>query len=93
VSRHKAAVEQLEEIDRLNTTLNDIALLKGIEVDILEDGNLDPPDEDLRYLDLVIGDVHSHFRLSRQRQMERILRAKDHPFFTIWAHPNGRLID
>lgn len=89
----KRLFEQLEEIDRLNATLSGITLLKGIEVDILEDGALDLPDEDLCRLDLVVGAVHSHFRLSRQKQTERILRAMDHPYFTILAHPSGRLID
>jgi DNA polymerase (family 10) len=89
----KRLFEQLEEIDRLNATLSGITLLKGIEVDILEDGTLDLPDEDLCRLDLVVGAVHSHFRLSRQKQTERILRAMDHPYFTILAHPSGRLID
>jgi DNA polymerase (family 10) len=37
--------------------------------------------------------VHSHFHLSRARQTERILRAMDHPHFTMLAHPSGRLID
>jgi len=89
----KRLFEQLEEIDRLNETLSGITLLKGIEVDILEDGSLDLPDEDLSRLDLVVGAVHSHFRLSRQKQTERILRAMDRPCFTILAHPSGRLID
>lgn len=89
----KRLFEQLEEIDRLNATLSGITLLKGIEVDILEDGSLDLPDEDLRRLDLVVGAVHSHFRLSRQKQTERILRAMDRPCFTILAHPSGRLIN
>lgn len=89
----KRLLEQLEEIDRLNASSIGITLLKGIEVDILEDGSLDLPDEDLSRLDLVVGAVHGHFRLSRQQQTERILRAMDHPYFTILAHPTGRLID
>lgn len=89
----KRLFEQLEEIDRLNATSIGITLLKGIEVDILEDGSLDLPDEDLSRLDLVVGAVHSQFGLSRQKQTERILRAMDRPYFTILAHPSGRLID
>jgi DNA polymerase (family 10) len=85
--------DQLEQIDRLNETPIGITLLKGIEVDILEDGSLDLPDEDLSRLDLVVGAVHSHFGLSRQKQTERILRAMDRPYFTMLAHPSGRLID
>ncbi len=83
---------QIEEIDRLNAELDGIALLKGIEVDIHEDGHLDLPDAVLRRLDFVIGAVHSKFELGRVRQTERILRAMDHPCFTLLAHPTGRLI-
>jgi len=89
----KRLFEQLEEIDRLNEASPGLTILKGIEVDILEDGSLDLPDENLGRLDLVVGAVHSHFRLSREKQTERILRAMDRPHFTILAHPSGRLID
>lgn len=84
--------QQIDEIDRLNETLGGIVLLKGIEVDILEDGRLDLPDDVLARLDLVVGAVHSHFNLSREAQTARVLRAMDHPHFTILAHPTGRLI-
>lgn len=89
----KRMFEQLEEIDRLNDASPGLTILKGIEVDILEDGSLDLSDEDLGRLNLVVGAVHSHFRLSKEKQTERILRAMDHPHFTILAHPSGRLID
>lgn len=81
-----------EEIDRLRENNPGIYLLKGIEVEILEDGSLDLPDEVLKELDLVIGAVHSHFGLSREKQTKRILKAMDHRYFTILAHPTGRLL-
>jgi DNA polymerase (family 10) len=84
--------KQIDEIDRLNERLKGITLLKGIEVDILEDGGLDLPDDLLGRLDLVVGAVHSRFELSRAKQTERILKAMDHPHFTLLAHPSGRLI-
>lgn len=84
---------QCDEIDALNERLTGITLLKGIEVDILEDGSLDLPDNVLARLDLVVGAVHSKFDLSRARQTERILRAMEHPCFTLLAHPTGRLIE
>jgi DNA polymerase (family 10) len=84
---------QIDDIDQLNMELRGITLLKGIEVDIMEDGSLDLPDSVLARLDLVIGAVHSKFHLSRNKQTERILRAMDRPHFTILAHPSGRLID
>lgn len=85
-------LRQLEEIDRVNADGQGATVLKGIEVDIIEDGNLDLPDDVLARLDLVVGAVHSAFGLSREKQTERILRAMDHPHFTILAHPLGRLI-
>ncbi len=83
--------KQMDEIER--TAVPGITLLKGIEVDILEDGTLDLPDSVLKELDVVIAAVHSKFDLSRERQTERILRALDHPLVSILAHPLGRLID
>lgn len=85
--------KQIDEIDRLNEQLKGVTLLKGVEVDILEDGNLDLPDSILGELDLVVGAVHSKFNLARAKQTERILRAMDHPHFTIFAHPTGRLLE
>lgn len=83
---------QCDEIDALNENLEGITLLKGIEVDILEDGSLDLPDRVLAKLDLVLGAIHSKFELSRARQTERILRAMSRPHFTMLAHPSGRII-
>jgi DNA polymerase (family 10) len=85
--------KQIDEIDRLNAELSGIVLLKGIEVDILEDGSLDLPDSILAKLDLVVGAVHSKFNLPRARQTERILAAMDNAHFSLLAHPSGRLID
>jgi DNA polymerase (family 10) len=86
-------LKQMEEVDRLNDELKGITILKGIEVEILKDGDLDLADNVLAKLDLVVGTVHSHFSLSLQKQTERILRAMDHPYFTFLAHPSGRLIN
>lgn len=83
---------QLAAIDRLNGQLGRFRLLKSAEVDILEDGSLDLPDNILRELDVVVGAVHYGFGLSRSKQTERILRAMDNPYFNILAHPSGRLL-
>jgi len=85
-------LQQIEDIARINESLSGITVLKGIEVDILEDGTLDLPDSVLSKLDLVIGAVHSKFRLPRARQTRRILRAMESKYFTILAHPSGRLL-
>ena len=84
--------KQIDEIDRLNERLARITLLKGIEVDILEDGRLDLPDSALSRLDLVVAAIHSHFNLPAEKQTTRILRAMERPHFSILAHPTGRLL-
>ena len=85
-------LEQCDAIDALNEELQGITILKGLEVDILEDGSLDMPDHVLDRLDLCIGAIHSAFSLPRQRQTERVSRAMDNPRFNILAHPTARLI-
>ncbi len=89
----KRLAQQIKEIDQLNKKLKEIAVLKGIEVDILEDGSLDLSDEILKELDLVVGSVHHKFDLPQDKQTDRILRAISNPYFTILAHPTGRLIN
>ncbi len=88
----KKLARQMAEIEKLNGELGGLAILRGIEVDILEDGSLDLPDEVLGRLDLVIGAIHSHFKLPAAKQTARVLKAMDHPFFTMLAHPTGRLL-
>ena len=83
---------QLDAIDKLNSRYRNFRLLKSVEVDILEDGSLDMPDEVLRRLDLVVGAVHSKFNLARRSQTERLVRAMQSRYFNILAHPTGRLI-
>ncbi|MGE0079892.1 MAG: DNA polymerase/3'-5' exonuclease PolX [Thiohalomonadaceae bacterium] len=82
-------MEQGEEIDRLNEELKGITLLKGVEVDIREDGTLALPDAVLARLDVVVASVHTATALSRRRQTDRLLRAMDHPVH-ILGHPGGR---
>ncbi len=86
-------MQQIDEIEHLNARLKGIQILKGLEVEILNDGTLDLPDTVLARLDLVVGTVHSHFNLALEKQTERILRAMDQRYFSMLAHPTGRLID
>jgi len=86
-------MQQIDEIERLNDQLKGIRILRGLEVEILEDGTLDLPDAVLARLDLVVGTVHSYFNMPLEKQTERILRAMDHRYFSMLAHPTGRLID
>ncbi len=84
--------QRIEEIEQLDEEMEDIILLKSIEVDVMEDGSLDLPDGVLEQLDLVVFAVHSHFDLPADRQTERIIRAMDNPNCNILAHPTARQI-
>jgi DNA polymerase (family X) len=88
----EAVRAQHDEIDELNATLDGFRVLKGIEADILADGQVDYGDELLDEFDFVVGSIHSRFSMDRTTMTDRILRALDDPRLTILAHPTGRLL-
>ena len=81
---------QRRQIDAANREVEGITILQGIEVDILEDGSLDLPDETLAALDLVIASPHLKLRMERTAMTERMLRAVQHPHVDVVGHPTGR---
>lgn len=81
---------QRRMIDAANRELEGITVLQGIEVDILEDGALDLPDDALAALDLVIASPHVKLRMERAAMTERMLRAVRHPHVDVVGHPTGR---
>jgi DNA polymerase (family 10) len=84
---------QWAEIDRLNRKLKGFTLLKGVEVDILEAGPLDLPDEVLAQADWVVASVHFGQNQSRERITARVVGALENPYVHAIAHPTGRLIN
>jgi DNA polymerase (family 10) len=83
---------QIEEIARLNRNLGDFKILRGIEVDIRSNSQLDLPDEILGELDLVVAAVHTRFSQPRDEMTRRIIKAIESPHVDIVAHPTGRII-
>jgi DNA polymerase (family 10) len=83
---------QRDAIDELNDGLGAFKFLQGVEAEILEDGRLDLAGADLSHVDLVVGAVDTARDLPPARQTDRLLRAMDHPCFSILAHPGGRLL-
>jgi DNA polymerase (family 10) len=84
--------EQHAEIDRVNAALDDITVLKGVEVDILRDGRLDYDPKVLASFDFVIAAIHSRFGQSAEEMTARVLRAMDDCHMVILGHPTGRLL-
>ena len=84
---------QGEEAKRLNARYRGrFRILRGTESDILPDGSLDYPDEVLAGLDFVVASIHGQFRMNKEAQTERLVRAAANPFTTIIGHMTGRLL-
>ncbi len=88
----KRLLKQMAEIDRVNRLVSGIKILRGCEVDIKDDGSLAIKDEVLAKLDIVLGAIHSSFKMSRADMTTRLLRAIKNPHIDIIAHPTGRRI-
>lgn len=86
-------LSKLDELREIDDKTPGIKILMGGEVDILNDGSLDYPDEILGKLDVVIASVHSGFGMDETVMTERIISAIENRFVHIIAHPTGRLLD
>jgi DNA polymerase (family 10) len=85
-------LQQFEEIDTLNQQLWPFKIFKGIESDILGNGDLDYEPEILGRFDMVVASVHSNLNMTQDKAMDRLLRAIENPYTTILGHPTGRLL-
>jgi DNA polymerase (family 10) len=97
LDRHRL-LAQWAEIDRLNESLTidgrpPIVVLKGIEVDILENGGLDLPDDVLARADWVVASLHYGQNQPRDRITARIIHAIENPHVAVIGHPTGRLLN
>ncbi|NHN55483.1 PHP domain-containing protein [Calidifontibacter sp. DB0510] len=85
--------QQLGVIDTINKHLGgQFTLLKGIEVDILDDGTLDQSEEMLRQLQVRVASVHSKLKMAKAPNTQRMLGAIAQPWTNILGHCTGRLI-
>nr|WP_246390964.1 PHP domain-containing protein [Nocardioides soli] len=84
---------QLGVIDAVNDHLDGgFTLLKGIEVDILDDGSLDQDDDLLAQLDIRVASVHSKLKMDAAAMTRRMVAAVHHPRTNVLGHCTGRLI-
>lgn len=87
---------QGKEIDRLNRQFRSAGqkfrILKGAEINIDKNGDLDITDDARRKLEVVGVAVHSAFHMSKAEMTKRIIKAIEHPGVNILFHPTGRLI-
>ena len=90
---------QLGVVDAVNAHLDSTGeagkrfqLLKGIEVDILDDGSLDQTDEMLARLDLRVASVHSKLAMEAPAMTRRMVAAVRQPRTNVLGHCTGRLV-
>lgn len=89
--------EQLEVIDDLNESFAAeepaFRVLKGIEVDILDGGDLDQESGLLAELDVVVASVHSKLRMESEAMTHRMVTAIANPRTNVLGHCTGRLVE
>ena len=69
-----------------------LAILHGIEVDIMPDGRLDFDDKVLESLDIVLASLHDRAGHDGARLTRRCLAAIRHPLVNVITHPANRLV-
>jgi DNA polymerase (family X) len=83
---------QRDEVARLRERYPQIAILHGIEVDIMPDGRLDFPDQVLETLDIVLASMHDPAHQDGRRLTTRCVQAIRHPLVTVLTHPANRIV-
>ena len=85
--------KQLRVVEQINPAVGDFRLLKGIEVDILDDGSLDQSVEMLSQLDLRVASVHSKLAMPAAAMTRRMIAAVQTPHTNVLGHCTGRLVE
>ena len=83
---------QWKEIDRLNKGMRGLRVLKSVEMDILESGKLDLPDDLLAEADYVVATIHYGLKQSERQLTDRLLGAIENRWVDAIGHPTGRIL-
>lgn len=83
---------QWNVIDRLNKGMRGFRVLKSVEMDILENGTLDLPDDLLADADYVVATIHYGLKQSERQLTDRLLGAIDNRWVDAIGHPTGRIV-
>jgi putative hydrolase len=90
LTRQLGVVEAVNE--HLGSTEGSFRLLRGIEVDILDDGSLDQTEEMLHRLDVRVASVHSKLQMDADAMTRRMVAAVRNPLTNVLGHCTGRLV-
>jgi DNA polymerase (family 10) len=84
---------QWKAIDRLNARLHGFRVLKSVEMDILESGKLDLPNDVLAEADYVVATIHYGLKQTERQLTDRLLGAIANPWVDAIGHPTGRIVN
>src|SRR5438309_1504252 len=82
--------EQWRTIDEWNAGARGITILKSVELDILETGKLDLPDDVLAEADYVVATIHYGTNQTERELTRRLVGAAEHRWIDAIGHPTGR---
>jgi len=83
---------QWKAIDKLNAN-SAVRVLKSVEMDILENGDLDLEDDVLAEADYVVATIHYGLKQSERQITDRLLGAIANPYVDAIGHPTGRVVN
>jgi len=83
---------QWKQIDQLNKGMRGFRILKSVEMDILESGKLDLPDDLLAEADYVVATIHYGLKQSERQLTDRLLAAIESRWVDAIGHPTGRIV-
>ena len=83
---------QWKVIDRLNKGMRGFRVLKSVEMDILESGKLDLPDDVLAEADYVVATIHYGLKQPERQLTDRLLAAIENRWVDAIGHPTGRIL-
>ena len=84
---------QWKAIAKLNADAGGPRVLKSVELDILENGRLDLPDDVLAEADYVVAGIHYGLKQSERQITDRLLGAVANPWVDAIGHPTGRVVN
>jgi len=84
--------EHWKEIREIREEYSDIEVLCGIECDILENAEMDLPDDVLAEADWVVAVLHYGLKQPREQIMKRLMTAVRNPHVCVIGHPSGRIV-
>ncbi len=84
---------QWKVIDKLNAGAKGLRILKSVEMDILENGDLDFEDDVLAEADYVVATIHYGLKQSERQITDRLLGAVANRYVDAIGHPTGRVVN